>query len=71
MPNRDPTLESARLREYRRRKHRELLANHHGGMPILRPAYTAVQRAALHALAESNPTPQEYATQRAAILGTA
>jgi hypothetical protein len=71
MPHRDPTRERARVREYRRRKHRELLANHHGGMPILRPAYTASQRAALHALAESNPTPETYAAQRAAILGTA
>jgi chorismate mutase len=64
MPHRDPTRERARMRRMRA----ELTAKRRGSMPILRPAYTASQRAALHALAESDPTPEHYATQRAIIL---
>jgi hypothetical protein len=39
-----------------------------GALPILRTAYTPVQRRALALLAESNPTPTEYRTERARIL---
>ena len=40
-----------------------------GGMlPSIRTTYTLHIREALHALAESNPSPHHYATERARIL---
>jgi hypothetical protein len=42
-----------------------------GTMPSLRTTYPAAVRAALHALAESNPDPLTYARERERILGGA
>jgi hypothetical protein len=43
-----------------------------GGMlPSLRTTYPPSVRRALHALAESNPTPERYRTERERILGDA
>ena len=43
-----------------------------GGMlPSYRTTYTPAQRAALARLAESNPTPEAYARERARILANA
>lgn len=40
-----------------------------GGMlPCLRPRYTVAEARALFELAESNPTPERYAKERARIL---
>ena len=39
-----------------------------GGPPCIRPAYTHAQRKALHALAESNPTPERYRAEKERIL---
>jgi len=37
--------------------------------PALRPTYDLPTARALHALAESNPTPDEYHARKEAILG--
>jgi hypothetical protein len=39
-----------------------------GCLPVYRTTYTLAQRKALNALAESNPTPEEYRQERARIL---
>lgn len=38
-------------------------------LPVIRTTYTATVRQRLHALAESNPTPERYERERARILG--
>ena len=43
--------------------------NQGGILPSYRTAYPAHIARALHALAQSNPTPTEYRTERARILG--